>query len=157
MDHGLPTESDMRARVLIFDDDEMIRQLLRDVCEKRGYEVIAFSDPGICPIHADQQCPCGPGKICADVIFSDLEMPIVKGLDFLESLLGKGCRCHHIALVSSSCDGESFARAARLGCKVIRKPFTRGEVINWLAEVERSLPANRCLLDREMCSRAASR
>ncbi len=130
---------DRRPRVLVFDDDELVRELLGAICERRGYQVVTFANPGICPLNAEHHCPCGPEEVCADVIFSDLEMPQVKGSDFLEALLRKGCHCKHIALVSGSCEGEEVARAARLGLKFIAKPFQVQEIEEWLDEVEHSM------------------
>ena len=135
----------MRVRALIFDDDEVIRLLLREICERHGWDVITYPNPGVCPLNAEEHCPCRPEEVCADVIISDLEMPILKGLDFVESMFRKGCHCAHIALVSGSCGSEEVSRAATLGCKVIPKPFKVQEIEDWLAEVEHSLAADRCL------------
>lgn len=137
----------MLARVLVFDDEELVRELLQALCERQGYEVITFPHPGICPLHGKNECPCGPESFCADVIISDLQMPVVQGLDFLESLLGKGCHCRHIALVTGSVEVQEVARAAKLGCKLFAKPFNQREISDWLDQVKRSLPANRCLYD----------
>jgi CheY-like chemotaxis protein len=137
----------MRLRVLIFDDDELIRLLIRGICERHGYDVITYANPGVCPLNAEEHCPCSSEEVCADVIISDLEMPIVKGLDFVESMSRKGCHCRHIALVSGSCESEEVSRAVTLGCKVIPKPFKVKEIEGWLEEVEHSLAANRCLHD----------
>ncbi len=131
--------SDRRLRVLIFDDDALVRALLKEICERRGYEAVAFANPGLCPLQSEHHCPCRSEEVCADVIFSDLQMPIVQGLDFLEALRAKGCHCGQIALVSGSCDGEDLARAHRLGCKVIAKPFRVQDIDDWLDEVEHSL------------------
>ncbi len=133
----------MQPRVMIFEDDEFIRKLLSAICEKRGYQVTAYADPGLCPLHAEARCPCRTEEVCAEAIITDLQMPLVRGLDFVEALLNKGCHCRNIALVSGSCDEADLARAARLGCKVIAKPFKAAEIKDWLEQVEHSLPANR--------------
>ena len=74
-------------------------------------------------------------------------MPVVKGLEFIESLLGKGCRCQHIALLSGFYDDDDLARAAKLGCKVIAKPFMISEITDWLDTMEESLAVKRCCDD----------
>jgi len=106
-----------------------------------------FAGPETCPLHAEHCCPCRPEKVCADVIFSDLQMPVVKGLDFLEAMSGKGCRCRHIAVLSGFYESEDVARATRLGCKFLTKPFKVKEIKDWLQDVERSSGAERCLHD----------
>jgi DNA-binding response OmpR family regulator len=137
----------MRKRALIFEDEKLLRFLYREVCEKHGYEVVEFSSPAFCPLHAKAQCVCGPGEVCTDLIISDLDMPKVKGLDFVEAQIRKGCHCQNILLVSGSCDKNSFARAGKLGCKVIEKPFRIQQIEAWLDEVDRSLSATRVLHD----------
>jgi len=137
----------MRPRVLIFDDDPSIRQMLWAVCDRRGYEVVTFPDPGLCPLHAKDRCPCEPAMTCSDMIISDLDMPNVKGLDFLETLLGKGCRCRHIALVSGSWSASDIGRARDLGCKLFAKPFHLSQITEWLEQVERELSPSRKLHD----------
>ena len=137
----------MRLRALIFDDEPLIRRLLWSICDRRGYEVFTFPDPGICPLQRETTCPCLEHMTCSDIIVSDLEMPLVNGLDFIESLLGKGCRCHHIALISGTWCDQDLARAEKLGCAFFEKPFRIEEFIAWLARVERSIAPGRQLLE----------
>jgi DNA-binding response OmpR family regulator len=137
----------MRKRALIFDDEELLRFLYREVCERHGYEVLEFSSPVFCPLHAKSQCVCAPGEACTDVIISDLDMPKVRGLDFVEAQIRKGCHCQHILLVSGSCDESTYAQARKLGCKVIEKPFRLQQIEAWLDEVDRSLSPTRVLHD----------
>ena len=137
----------MQKRALIFDDEELIRFLYRDVCQKHGYEVFEFSSPAYCPLHARNQCVCAAGEACTDIIISDLDMPKVKGLDFVEAQIRKGCHCQHILLVTGSCDESTYAQARKLGCKVIEKPFRIQQIDAWLDEVDRSLSTTRVLHD----------
>ena len=121
--------------------------MLWEVCDRRGYEVFTFPDPGICPLHVEDRCPCESEMTCTDVIISDLDMPNVKGLDFVETLLGKGCLCRHIALMSGAWTDRDVARASDLGCKIFAKPFHISQIIEWLDQVERELSPNRGLYD----------
>jgi CheY-like chemotaxis protein len=138
---------DTKPRILIFDDDPAIRSVLSAACDRRGYEVLAFPDPGLCPLRATSRCLCEPPTICADIIISDLDMPSEKGLDFLEALLGKGCRCRHIALVSGSWSARDIARARSLGCQLFAKPFQISHITEWLDHVEREVSPSRRLHD----------
>lgn len=135
----------MRPRALIFDDDPMIRQMLWSIFDRRGYEVLTFPDPGLCPLHLKCGCTCGAETACTDLILSDLEMPCVKGLDFVEALVRKGCHCRHIALMSGAWSRHDIARASGLGCKLFAKPFHLSEILDWLAEVEGTLAPDRKL------------
>ena len=147
----------MKLRVLIFDDDPTMRQLLWLVCDQRGYEVFTFPEPGLCPLRAKDTCPCDGHAACADVIISDLEMPHTRGIDFVEKLLGNGCRCRHLALMSGGWSEGEVARAATLGCKVFSKPFHISEVSEWLDQVHREITPNRMLRDWHALRTASAR
>ncbi len=137
----------MRLRALIFEDEAAIRQLLWFVCDRRGYEVFTFPDPGMCPLHVIDRCPCPAGTSCADIIISDINMLEVNGLDFVEALATKGCALPHFALVSGAWTDEDRARASRLGCTLFVKPFSFVELTTWLEHVERRVAPTRRLLD----------
>ena len=79
----------MNYRALIFDDQEEIRQMLRLFFDSRGYEVFTFPHPASCPLSEEEVCPCSNQETCADVILTDLNMPIVKGIEFLEDQIEK--------------------------------------------------------------------
>ncbi len=141
----------MRLRAVIFDDDASLRQVLWSLCDRRGYEIFTFPDPGVCPLHIMDGCPCAPGIICTDIILSDLRMPLVQGLDFVEALSLKNCAAPHIALMSGAWSEADEARAARLECQVFHKPFSVAEVEAWLTKVEALSSPDRGLLRWESC------
>lgn len=116
--------------------------------DSNGFEVMTFADPGMCPLHIERECGCGSETACSDVIISDLDMPNVKGLDFVESLVGKGCHCRHIALMSGGWTDKDRARASRIGCKVFEKPFSVDELVEWAKELAKGIPSDRHLNDR---------
>ena len=83
----------MKLRALIFDDDPLVCSLLELILENRGYEVVAFQDPSQCPSYTSPACQCPSGQTCTDVIISDVQMPNVRGLDFVEAQVKKSCKC----------------------------------------------------------------
>ena len=132
-------------RVLIFDDQEAIRSLLWVLFDNRGYEVFTFPHPGLCPLYKKPECPCPIKEACADIILSDLQMPIKTGIDFLEEQLRKGCKCKNMALMSASFTNEAISKANSLGIKLFRKPFGIEEVVEWLEKVEKNIDVDRRL------------
>lgn len=126
-------------RVLIFDDDESIRQLLWYYFDRQGYEVFTFPYPATCPLSGASSCQCPSEESCSDIIISDLNMPFKRGLDFLEEQLSKGCRCKNMALMSGDLDQEDIERASGLKIKLFRKPFTIKEIEEWLREIEKTI------------------
>lgn len=137
----------MNYRVLIFDDQEDIRQTLQSLFDSRGYEVFTFTHPAACPLNDEEICPCSIEQACADVILSDLNMPVKNGLEFLEEQIKKGCNCKHLALMSGAFTDEDISKAKSLGIKIFKKPFDLIEVIHWLDQIEGDIDPKRELAD----------
>jgi DNA-binding NtrC family response regulator len=135
----------MNYRVLIFDDQTEIRQILWSLFDSRGYEVFTFPDPGLCPLSEAHKCLCLKDQACSDVIISDVEMPFKSGFDFIEEQIRKGCRCNHIALMSGTFTKEHFDKAKSLGIKIFKKPFRLSEMKNWLDQIEKDISPKRKL------------
>ncbi|OGP64222.1 MAG: hypothetical protein A2169_11740 [Deltaproteobacteria bacterium RBG_13_47_9] len=138
-------ENTATYRVLMFDDDDSIRQVLWHYFDSRGYEVFTFPHPATCPLDRVPFCQCPLGESCSDIILSDLNMPFKKGLDFIEEQLSKGCRCKHMALMSGDLTQEDIERASALKIKLFLKPFTIKEVGEWVSEVEKTINPARTL------------
>ena len=137
----------MNYRAFIFDDEKEIRQILWSLFDNRGYEVFTFPHPGTCPLSEEELCPCSIEETCADLILSDVNMPIKSGLEFLEEQIKKGCRCKHFALMSGTFTHEGLSKAKSLGVKIFKKPFALTEIINWLNQIEKDIVPKRKLSD----------
>jgi CheY-like chemotaxis protein len=134
-------------RALIFDDEKEIRNILWILFDDRGYHVLTFPHPGICPLSGEATCPCSSEEMCSDVILSDLNMPVKKGIDFLEEQIKKGCKCKHFALMSGDFSDEDVSRAKSFGVNIFKKPFNLEEITKWLDQIERDINPKRRLSD----------
>ena len=65
-------------RILIIDDDDLIRQMLRDVLEREGYDVADASD-GKQGLRVFMENP-------ADMVVTDLVMPEKEGIEIIMEL-----------------------------------------------------------------------
>lgn len=137
----------MNYRALIFDDEKEIRQILWTLFDNRGYEVLTFPHPGLCPLSEAYECPCPKGQACSDIIISDVEMPVKDGFAFVEEQINKGCRCHHIALMSGNFTQEHQTKASSLGITIFKKPFRLSEIKHWLDQIEKDIEPQRRLSD----------
>ena len=135
--------SPVRLRVIILDDEPLIRRLLFTVLDRRGSEVFTFADPGDCPLHGVLECPCPAGARCADVILSDVQMGEIDGIDFVRDLTHKGCRQPHFELMSARWHTAAITRAERLKCPLLAKPVATANVIRWLEQIELSISPDR--------------
>ncbi|GBE02541.1 sensor histidine kinase RcsC [bacterium BMS3Abin08] len=137
----------MRLRVVVVDDDELIRSLTSSALESRGYEVIACSEPLFCPVYLDRKCPCPQNQLCCDVIITDINMPNMTGLEFIENQRKNGCKVPYMAIMSGSWTDAELEQAKSLGCHVFRKPLSIDVFDEWLDECEKSIDPNRKLSD----------
>ena len=143
-------ENELTYRVLVFDDDEVIRKILWMFFDDRGYEIFTFPHPKSCDLANIKSCECPVSYACTDIILTDLNMPFMKGLDFLDLQLQKGCKVKHMALMSGDIDNEARERAKKLGIKVFEKPFSIGVIKDWIETAEKDIPQKRRLYDWDM-------
>jgi len=137
----------IRRRAVIFDDEDLFRKVLWMFFDQRGYEVLTFPYPDVCPLHVASECPCPLGTLCSDIIISDVNMLGKSGIDFIEKLMEKGCKQRHFALMSGAFTDADRARAALLACAVFEKPINMEALTAWVESVERSISAERVLFD----------
>ncbi|WP_319588442.1 response regulator [uncultured Desulfobulbus sp.] len=117
-------------RILVIDDDDQMRTLLRQVMEWAGYEVIEAGD-GREGMQKQRKQP-------ADLVITDLIMPEQEGLETITSLKKEYPGIKIIAISGGGRIGpEAYLPAAQeLGAdKVFSKPFDVRE----LAETVREL------------------
>ena len=127
-------------KAIILDDDPLIVSFLAHGFHRRGYEVVTYSTPAECPLYLAESCPCHTEDFCRSVIISDFDMPIVNGVQFIEALRGKSCKCPHIALMSGfSMPREAVERAARWNVRFFAMPFHWSQIKDWLNQIEPSL------------------
>ena len=113
----------MKPRVLIFDDNEILRSTLKYILDQQGYEVFTFPDPALCPVYNSVNHNCRMDHGCADIIISDVNMVTENGLDFIKNRMEKGCRIKYRALMSGDWTDSDLQNARELGCRVFLKPF----------------------------------
>lgn len=70
------------ARLILVDDDELLREVLAGNLTQAGYEVSVFSDPVVALATI-------PGRE-ADLLILDWKMPGMSGLELLQALRGRG-------------------------------------------------------------------
>jgi two-component system response regulator PilR (NtrC family) len=108
------------AKILVIDDELSMREFLKILLEKEGYSAITASD-------ADAAIELLEGNDF-DLIISDIKMPGISGLDFLEKIREKGSSVP-VILITAYASPEDAVSAMKGGAyDYITKPFNVDEI-----------------------------
>lgn len=122
----------MALNVMIVDDSSVMRKILERSLRQASLseigEVIEASDGG------EAMEKLAENRV--QVIFSDIDMPKVNGLDFLRNLKSSPHKDLPVVMVSTEGAEKTVMEAISLGAKgFIRKPFTPTQMEAVLAKI----------------------
>jgi len=118
-----------KPRVLVADDDEPVRDLLRRTLASAGYEVIAASD--------GQEAIDLLTTTAVDAVVSDISMPRLTGIDLLRAIRSRDPDVP-VILCTGTPDVNSAIEAVRLGAlQYLTKPVDLDELKRALARAVR--------------------
>lgn len=124
---AFPQKGSCMARILVIDDDENIRTMLKLMLERAGYEVEAASSGNEAILKFKAQP--------ADLIITDLIMPEKEGLVAIWELARKKPGLKIIAMSGTSMD-EYLNWARKLGVqRTFKKPFPITEMLDAVKEL----------------------
>jgi CheY-like chemotaxis protein len=107
----------MRRRILIIEDNQVLRSLFQGLLEEEAYEVATAIDGVDALEHLDHQ------RNVYDVILLDLIMPRLDGLQFLQKVQQQDSTLLR-SIIAMSGDKEALQQAACLGIRnTLKKPF----------------------------------
>jgi len=118
------------ARILIIDDDAMIRDLLVNILEREGYETIT-AHCGKDGIKIYRENP-------VDLIITDLLMPEKDGIETIMELRQDSQNVRIIAMSGGGkIDPETYLQIAKTmgAIETIAKPFDRKELLKTVQEL----------------------
>src|SRR5688572_22928178 len=134
-----PAGAAKMARILVVDDQEMMRDSLAANLAREGHEVVAISDGTVAVSRLE-----GPGKF--DLLITDLKMPKMTGIELLAE--SKRVRPDMpVVLMTAFASVQTAVEAMKLGAyDYIQKPFD-GDEIKHL--VDRTLEHNRLIKENQ--------
>jgi FixJ family two-component response regulator len=139
-----------KRRAIIFDDEDLVLNMLTDVFQMRGYEVIGFREASdVCPLQGGDAAGCGVLP-CADVLLTDHHMPGMSGLELLRRQQDKGCvmDSRNKAVISGNLDGEKLQQITDMGCAFFQKPFSLQALLAWIDQCEARMDIGQSLVSR---------
>ena len=137
----------MRPRILVFEDNDILRSTLTHIFSEKGYEVFSYANPGMCLAFGFHNHHCSADHSCADIIISDVNMPIQTGLELIKERQQKGCKVKYRALMSGDWADFDLKYAQELGCHIFHKPFNLIEMLKWLDDCVEQINPERKLSD----------
>ena len=121
---------------MIIEDELCVRESLTWFLEDLGHEVNAGVAPFDCDVYKGHDC--SRNAACTDVLLIDQHLPGMKGLDFIESLVKRGCKgiSANILLMSGDSTSIDLEKATALGVTVVQKPMNLAYLEEWLNNVK---------------------
>jgi len=117
-------------RILVIDDDKQIREMLREILQREGYEV-EDAENGKDALAIQQSRPC-------DLIITDLIMPEQDGVETIMEFIQRDPNAKIIAISGGGRIGprDYLEMAEALGAKkTFYKPFKRQEILAAVKEL----------------------
>ena len=133
-DRGVPsirsTAISGEPAVLVVDDEELLRNLVRALCEKNGYRTLGAVDG----VEALEIIESHPGEIFAAVI--DLAMPRMTGTDLIHQIGERGEEFPVIVASGFLVDVEKFIEETGVEpFAILSKPYQLNELIEKINEI----------------------
>jgi len=140
-------KSEIKARIMIVDDEENIRKSLRMILEYEGYSVVeASSGEDALDMLAVQEMP--------DLILLDIMLPGKDGLGILQDLRRKPF-APDVIMISGQATVKAAVEATKLGAfDFMEKPLSRDQV---LLRIRNALTQNRLLRECQDLKRKAEK
>ncbi len=110
-------------RILVVDDEEIVRSLTVQVLERAGYDVVAVGGA------AEALAVVAEDGI--DLVVSDVMMPGSTGVELLSELQSRRPDLPVVLMTGGSPEPDRTARALEIGARaIVYKPFTHAELRN---------------------------
>jgi response regulator NasT len=113
--------TDNARRVVIAEDEALIRMDLREMLEEEGYEVVAEAGDGRAAVQAVEEHK-------PDLVILDVKMPILDGITAAEQIVAK--RGAAVVMLTAFSQRELVSRARDAGAMAyLVKPFTKNDLL----------------------------
>ncbi|MET7301943.1 MULTISPECIES: ANTAR domain-containing response regulator [Embleya] len=115
------SQDSQRARVVIAEDEALIRLDLKEMLEEEGYHVVGEAGDGQRAVELVHECR-------PDLVILDVKMPILDGISAAEQIAQ--ARLAPVLMLTAFSQRELVERARDAGAMAyLVKPFTKGDLV----------------------------
>ena len=139
-----------KPRVIVFDDDPQILDLLGGIFSSMQFEVVTYAEPLLCS-------PCEQGgdcaMPCADLVITDFKMPVRNGIELLSCQKRRGCAIDLMnkAVTSGDMSPENLVSSRSVAGIFFQKPFSLTTIRAWTEECLSRVDLSRPLRGYKEC------
>jgi two-component system NtrC family response regulator len=108
------------SRILVIDDEHVIRELMREILERAGYETVGAETPERAFALLEEQDVA--------LVVSDIVMPGLSGLELLVEVRARRPNLPVILVTGAGTDENLREASARGADGLVIKPFTHAEL-----------------------------
>lgn len=133
-DHMTKTRQELPSRILVVDDDPVLRAMLEAAFQESGHEIILAENGAramdtLLGLKSRDELP--------DVVVTDIQMPEMSGLELLERMGERSIQVPAIAMTAVG-DKEMVVKLLRLGVEeFVDKPFVMKDMQDRVSEILR--------------------
>lgn len=136
-----PTPTTQPRRVLVAEDEALIRLDLKEMLEEEGYAVVGEAGDGEEAVRLAEQ-------LAPDLVILDVKMPVLDGISAAEQIVGK--RIAPVVMLTAFSQRELVERAVEAGAMAyLVKPFAKSDLLPTI-EVAVSRHAQLAALEKEV-------
>ncbi|MEW5757792.1 MAG: response regulator [Pseudomonadota bacterium] len=117
------------ARILVVDDDPQIRNLVQQILLRANHQIVLAENGAAALALCKQEAP--------DLVVTDMMMGGMNGIDFICALGREYPGLRAIAISGANQSADYYLAVAKLigALKILKKPFTRDELLGAVEEV----------------------
>ncbi|MDY7039299.1 MAG: response regulator [Chloroflexota bacterium] len=125
----------MSCRVLIVDDDALMRKMMSDVLTLEGYHVVGEASDGLQGVVLSRQ-------LAPDLVLMDVMMPELDGIEALRQILEEAPQVR-VLMVSAQEKRQVIIEALDIGARdYLVKPFPTAKLLEAVDKAMESEPEN---------------
>lgn len=113
--------------ILVVEDDRVLRELISDYFEMTGATIFQ-ADNGQVGLQIVE-------KEMIDLVLSDVQMPVMDGIELLKKIRANNSTIPFVLLVTGQCELTEESALASGASGLIRKPFKMNEVIEQINQL----------------------